>query len=138
VKVLGVDLGTKRTGLAISDDAGSMALAFGVVEGGAEEVIRAVQRSGAQSVVVGLPRNMDGSVGAAGRRVQQFVKILRARTGLPVETFDERLTSFEAERRLAGAPLSRKKKRAHVNVVSAQLILEEYLRSRRPPTSDRD
>lgn len=129
--VLAVDYGTKRIGLAVSDENESMALAYGTVEGGLEAVAEAVRESGAKSVVVGMPRNMDGSMGPAARRVKEFARRLRERCGLPVDTFDERLTSYEAERKLAGAPISRKKKKDHVNVVAAQLILEGYLATRR-------
>jgi putative Holliday junction resolvase len=132
MKILGIDHGTQRIGLAISDEAESMALAYGVVEGGIDAVVSAVQESGAQAIVVGMPKNMNDSIGPAGRRVKQFVEQLRERTKLPVDTFDERLTSYEAEQKLIGAPLSRKKKKAHVNVVAAQLILEGYLRLRGP------
>lgn len=132
MKILGVDYGTKQIGLAISDESEMLALAYGVVEGGLDAVVAAAKESGAQAIVVGLPRNMNDSIGPAGRRVMQFVERLREQTNLPVDTFDERLTSYEAERRLVGAPLSRKKKRAHVNVVAAQLILEGYLRLRGP------
>jgi putative Holliday junction resolvase len=131
VIILGIDYGTKRIGLAVSDPNETMALAFGHVEGGIDAVLPKIKESGAQAVVVGLPRNMDGTIGPSGRRAQRFARALREKTGLPVDTFDERLTSFEAESKLAGAPISRKKKRGHVNVVAAQLILDGYLKSRK-------
>jgi putative Holliday junction resolvase len=130
MKILGVDYGSRRIGLAITDETEILALAHGVVED-LEGVVRAARETGAGKIVVGLPLNMNGSKGPAARRAEGFARRLAAATGLPVETVDERLSSDEAERRLAEAPLGRRRKREHVNVVAAQVILETYLAARR-------
>ena len=128
--ILSVDFGTRRVGLAISDERETLSLAVGVVGPVPEEVAAAAREHGAQLIVVGLPKNMDGTEGAAARRARRFGGALTPLTGLPVQFFDERLTSDEAERRLAGTAIRWKKKRDRVNVVAAQVILEGFLESR--------
>jgi putative Holliday junction resolvase len=127
---MAVDYGVRRIGLAVSDESESLALAYGVTDG-IEGVVRAAREAGAGALVVGLPLNMDGSMGSAARKARRFAEELKGLTGLAVELFDERLTSDEAKRRLAGAPLKRSRKREQVNVVAAQIILEGYLGERR-------
>ena len=78
-----------------------------------------------------MPLNMDDTVGPAARRVLDFVEELKQFVSVPVVTWDERLSSAEAEDRLRGVELGHKKKRDHVNTVAAQVILETYMQSRR-------
>lgn len=138
MKIAAVDPGTRRVGLAISDESETLALALGAVEreGGEEEeafvarVAEKIREAGAEAVVVGLPCRMDGTEGAAARRARRFAEGLRDRLGVPVEMWDERLTTEEAGQRLRAVRMPRRKKRMRMNVVAAQVILEGYLASR--------
>ena len=136
MKVVAIDYGEKRVGLAVSDSEGRLALGLPLYEqrgdgGDAERIAARVMEAGAERVVVGLPFNMDGSEGPAVARVRGFVEELVLHLDLPVDFWDERLTSEEAKGRLRGVPVSGKKRRDHTNTVSAQIILESYLQGRR-------
>jgi putative Holliday junction resolvase len=134
-RILAVDLGTRRVGLAISDQAGGMALALEAFERArgettealADRVAARAREEGAAEIVVGLPLHMDGKETEATRAARRFARLLEERIPVPVATWDERLSSHEAERRMRGAPGSRRRRRLHVNAVAAQVILEEYL-----------
>jgi putative Holliday junction resolvase len=138
VRILSIDYGTKRIGMAISDESGSMALAYGTEDRGqkeadsklAERLARRIEGEGVDEVVVGLPRSMNGQRTAMSRRAARFAKLLGERLSIPVRTWDERLSTQEARHRLRDASISRRKKRQHLNVVAAQVILEEYLKQR--------
>ncbi|MBI5368585.1 MAG: Holliday junction resolvase RuvX [Planctomycetes bacterium] len=135
MRVLAIDYGEKRVGLAISAESG-IPLALPLLERGTMEsdlgrLVELVEGRKVEELVVGLPLNMNGSVGPRARAVLDFVKTLRAVFDLPVATFDERLTSVQATDMLRGSGLGRKQKRAHVNTVAAQLILSAYLEARR-------
>ena len=140
--VLGIDWGTRRIGLAISDAACGVALPAGRLEsrGRARDVaaLCALARErGVAEVVVGLPLLMDGRRGEAARAAQGFAEALRDASGLPVETFDERLSSAEAERalRASGARArgvkARRRKLDARDEVAATILLRAYLELRR-------
>ncbi|MHC4472790.1 MAG: Holliday junction resolvase RuvX [Planctomycetota bacterium] len=136
MRVLGVDFGLKRHGIAISDPLGITAQPVGVVElapgdTGLGELARIAAEREAERIVVGLPFHMDGRPGDHHDEVLAFCDALAARTGLPVETIDERLTTAMAERALAEGGLSRKKRKARVDRMAAQLILQTWLDRRR-------
>jgi putative Holliday junction resolvase len=131
-RILGIDFGDRRIGVAISDELGLTAQPRGVLlvekDGGhLDEMARLCREQGVERVVVGLPRNMDGSLGPRARLTLEFVKVLAARLQLPVETWDERLTTRQAERALWDRGLTHKRRKARRDVVSAQLILQGYL-----------
>jgi putative Holliday junction resolvase len=126
--VLAVDLGTKRTGFAISDPKGSMALALPTLEGaGPVDVALLADEQGADRIVVGLPLNMSGTEGPAAQRTRAFIDELRLHTTLPVEPWDERLSTVEGEARLREAGLDRKARASRKDVAAAIVILESYL-----------
>jgi len=132
MRVVAIDYGTRRMGMAVSDPDGSMALALPVFvrqgdEGDVDRMADRLREQGAERIVLGLPLNMDGTEGDSARQVRAFGTHLQARSGLAVEYVDERLTSEEAQDRLRGLPLSREKRRDHANTVAAQIILEAYL-----------
>lgn len=139
-RILAVDLGTRRVGLAISDEATGVALALDAFERArgetaevlADRVVARAREEAVSGIVVGLPLHMDGKESQATRAARGFAKLLRERSGLPVATWDERLSSHEAERRLRDAPATRARKRLQVNALAAQVILEEYLAAQRP------
>lgn len=136
-KKLGVDYGDVRTGLAVSDPSGLIATGVGTVKPGgmrntARAVAAAAEEHGCVGIVVGLPKNMDGSEGFRAETVQAFVALLGEETELPVELFDERLSTVEAHRMMDLTGTHGKKRRDTVDTLSAQIILQDYLdRARR-------
>lgn len=136
MKVLAIDYGTKRVGLAISDPSEKLALALPMYEwqddgNDAARLAGIAAEHGAEEIVVGLPLNMDDTIGASAERVLEFVEELRQFATTPVSTWDERLSSEEARSRLRGLDIGRRKKRDHTNTVAAQVILESYLEARK-------
>lgn len=134
--ILGLDYGERRIGVAASDPLEIAAHGLDTIErtddeSAIERIAALVAERKAELVVVGLPRNMDGSLGPAAHKVLGFVKRLRTRLpGVPVETTDERLSSAQAHRALSeeGATLQRRAER--VDRMAAQLILTRYLNAR--------
>lgn len=129
MRVLAVDLGGKRTGFAISDPAGTMALALPtLLDVTAVDVAQVAQEQQAELIVVGLPINMDGTSGPAAQRSLDFVEELKLHVEVPVVTWDERLSTAEGDRRLREAGLNRKERKKRADVAAAVVILESYLR----------
>ncbi len=132
---MAVDLGLVRTGLAISDEMEWLASPIGTVTERnlnmlAEKVAQTAKEHGAAQIVVGLPRNMDGSRGESAQRAEAFAQQLRELTGLTVALWDERLTTVSAIGYLNDTNVRGKKRKAIVDTVSATIILEDYLKSR--------
>lgn len=133
-KILGLDVGQKRIGLAISDSLGLVAQGLSVfsrsnIDRDMSELEEIVGTHKVREIVVGLPLNMDGSVGETAKMVLEFVERIKSRLGLPVKVWDERLTTLEAEVLLLEADLSRRKRRGVVDKLAAQRILQGYLDS---------
>ena len=131
-KYLGVDYGDKRTGLAECDISGMLASGICTVrEGGmrntAERVAKEAESRGCKKIVVGLPRNMDGSEGPRAALYRDFAAQLEAAVGLPVKLWDERRTTIDAHRILFESGKNAKKRKKTVDAVAASLILEGYL-----------
>lgn len=134
-RVLALDLGEKRIGLAVSDPEGLLASGRGVyLRRGLEEDLayleRLVVEEGIKEVVLGLPQRLDGSLGPEAQAVLDFKALLEERLKLPVALFDERLTTAEAERVLLEANLSRKRRKGVRDELAAVLILQGYLNAR--------
>lgn len=134
--IMAIDLGHVRTGVAVSDRTEQIASPVGTVtehndERLCETLAQLAKDKKAERLVLGLPRNMDGSLGESARRVQTFADALRDKTGLPVELWDERLTTVSAIGYLNQTNTRGKKRKAVVDTVSAVIILEDYLRRRR-------
>ena len=136
MSVLGIDLGKKRIGLAISDESERIALPAGIIEsrGRAKDLaaIRSlVAERGVRQVVVGLPLHMDGRAGPEAAAARAFANALAGELGLPVETLDERWSSVEAERTLRETGQSRRKRRTGAtDTLAATLLLRTYLERR--------
>jgi putative Holliday junction resolvase len=134
--ILGIDFGSRRLGLAVSDETGRIALPLPPVEcAGAEkdlEAIGALARERAiERVVVGLPLGLDGRKGAQAEAAERFAAALREGLGLPVELLDERFSTREAEQALeASGRRGRKKKKAVLDSVAATVLLRTYLERR--------
>ena len=132
---LGIDFGAKRTGLSISDPAGTMAFPLATLPTGEnlepllEAIVRIATEYEVGELIVGLPLNMDGTEGRQARRTRSFGAALAKRSGLKVAFWDERLSSRAADELLSGADLTRKKKRARIDRIAAQILLQGYLDS---------
>jgi putative Holliday junction resolvase len=132
-KALGIDLGDARIGVAASDDLGMLAHPLETIHVKSSDVKKrilalAVER-GAQTIVVGMPRNMDGSYGAAATKSKEFIEALRSSTEIRVIAWDERLTTVSAQRSLHEAGKNTKKQRPIIDQVAAQIILQGWLDS---------
>ncbi len=126
--ILAVDLGEKRSGFAVSDPRGKLALALPTLADAAPaDVARVAEEQRVEKIVLGLPLNMDGTEGPAARRVQAFAEALRHHIDLPVETWDERLSTAEGEARLRDAGFDRRERSRRSDVAAALVILESYL-----------
>ena len=135
-KTLAVDWGRAVLGLAVSDDLGITAQAVGSLPRASEardlEAIEGhVRRLGVDEIVVGLPKNMDGSLGPSAEAAQALAAALRERLQLPVHLWDERLSTMAAERALLGAGMRRRARRSVVDQVAAVIILQGFLDRRR-------
>lgn len=136
MRVLAVDFGTKKLGLALSDPQGRMALPRGVMPRSGEErdlagLARLVAEEGVTALVVGLPLSLDGEETPSSRGALDFGRKLAARTGLAVHFVDERLTSSEAKARLRESGTRAKKAKARLDAEAAAVILESFLAERR-------
>jgi putative Holliday junction resolvase len=139
-RVLGLDLGQARIGVAISDDRRRVAVPLGTIRTGAPQDVKAiatiVRTNGVSEIVVGHPLRMSGSSGEAADQAEKFAHALRGFLEIPVHLQDERLTTVQAHRALSGAGLSGRDRRAVVDESAATLILQAYL-DRPHPADDR-
>ncbi len=131
-KILGVDFGDTRTGLAVSDPSRLLASGIGTISPGgiektADAVAEAAREQRVVALVVGLPVNMDGSEGARADRCRKFGWMLEERTGLPVVMFDERMSTMNAARYLNETGTRGKKRKGVIDTLSAQIILQNCL-----------
>ncbi|HEX8523552.1 MAG TPA: Holliday junction resolvase RuvX [Tepidisphaeraceae bacterium] len=137
MRTLAIDLGQRRVGLALSDEGGRFATPLQVLEISApqqalDRVLAVVAREGVARIVLGLPLNMDETVGPAARQVIRWGKDLEGRAGISVVYVDERLSSFAAEQSLAdrkrgGEKLTRKRKKEQLDALAAAGFLQEFL-----------
>lgn len=135
--MLGVDLGSRRIGVAASDRSGLIATPLTVIVRGSSqkvdhaELARIVREEEAEAVVVGLPLNMDGSEGAAAESARREVERMATVVGVPVYLHDERRTTVEADRVLMENKMNAQARRRVVDKVAAAVILQSWLDSRR-------
>ncbi|WP_145150178.1 Holliday junction resolvase RuvX [Paenibacillus xylanexedens] len=132
MKILGLDYGDRRIGVATSDAFGWTAQGLEVLERRRDEgefarIAELVREHEISEIVVGLPKNMNGTVGPRGEICIAFAERLRDELNLPVHLWDERLTTMAAERTLIEADVSRKKRKQVVDKMAASLILQNYL-----------
>lgn len=130
--MLGVDFGEKRCGIALSDPTHVIATAHSVIAyRDLADVYRQVtalcNENGVERIVVGLPLNMDGSLGPSAQRAQAFAEALGSRVAVPVTTWDERLSTKSAHNALIEAGTRREKRKGIVDKVAAQILLQHYL-----------
>jgi putative Holliday junction resolvase len=135
MRILGLDVGERRIGVAVADEGVRVALPVTVVErreppADLDAIARLVGEHGAEAVVIGLPISLNGSLGPQAQAVKAFGQELSARLALPIEYWDERLSSVEAERRLADAGRRGPKAKARRDAAAAAIVLQSYLDSR--------
>src|SRR5207302_9820720 len=131
-RVLGVDLGDARTGLALSDELRMLAHPLETIESNSAETVARrikaiVSEKNIDCVVVGLPRNMDGSLGKSAEQAQRFVEKLTGMSNCKVVTWDERLSTVAADRALQTAGKKTRETKGIRDQVAAQIILQSYL-----------
>lgn len=136
MRVLALDIGSKRIGVAVSDELGFTAQALKTLESRGhindiKSVVELVKNLSVTEIVVGMPYNMDGSEGPQAKKALELMDELAQATSVPVFSWDERMTTMAAERMLIEADLSRAKRRKVVDRVAATLILQGYLDSKR-------
>ena len=134
--ILGIDHGDVRTGVAVCDKNEILASPVAVITERHDDVLAQkladiAKEQRAELIVLGLPKNMDGSLGFRAQAIMEFAELLRAVTGLPVVLRDERLSTVSAHQYLNAADVRGKKRKQTVDAVSAVLILEDYLGARR-------
>jgi putative Holliday junction resolvase len=137
MRTLSIDLGARRVGLALSDEGGRLATPIEVLsvpspEHAVAPILELIRKEGVRRLVVGLPLNMDDSVGDAARKTAAWARGLSAASGIPVVFVDERLSSFAAEQRLAerkrgGERMTRGDKKQRLDALAAAGFLQEYL-----------
>jgi len=130
MRYLAIDYGLRRTGLAICDFQETIASPYRVLEGKdqlCERIARIVQAESVETVVVGLPINMDDTEGPQAKAVRTFVKQLISHLNVPILLQDERLSSFSAQEKLADVDLTAGKKRRHLDAIAAAEILHAFL-----------
>jgi putative Holliday junction resolvase len=134
---IGIDYGTRRIGIALSDYGGRLAspadtlAGSGSPPGDARRVIQFAIDNEARAIVVGLPLNMDGTDSDQTRLTRRFIAALAEQTDLPVEVWDERLSSFQADHLLDDAQVPRARRKQLRDALAAQVILQSFLDSRR-------
>ena len=129
-RILGLDLGRARIGVAISDELHLLAHPLETIPANqqpAARVAEIVRHKNVDHVVAGIPKRMDGQIGSAATEVLEFVEKLRAILPCPVVTWDERLTTVAAHRALRDAGKKTRQTRSYVDQVAAQMILQSYL-----------
>ncbi len=134
MRVLALDHGTVRVGVAVSDELGMIArpLEFIPAEPWADFLARLeklLAELQPEQIIIGLPRNMDGSLGPAAEKVREFMARLRETVTMPIRTWDERLTSVQAQRMLREAGHKTRDQRGKVDQTAAAIILQSYLDS---------
>lgn len=132
MRLLGIDFGERRIGLAISDEDGRLAVPLATIErsddrSAIRRIVELARREGVAGLVIGDPVGLDGSRGPAAERVDRFASRLAEASGLPCRKIAETLTSREAERRLAAAGVARRRWPERVDQVAAQILLQEAL-----------
>ncbi len=132
MRIMAIDYGDARTGVALSDPTGLLAGQTFLIKSRKasvvlEELAALARKQGAEELVMGYPRNMDGTLGPRAEKYAAFAKELEAATGLPVVLWDERRTTVDAHRILGEQGIRAKQRKDKVDAVAAALILEGYL-----------
>jgi len=132
-RALGIDLGDARVGVATSDDLGMLAHPLETIQvksgGVLKRILELAKEKSVSTIVVGMPRNMDGTFGPAAEKSREFIEKLKAETTCRVVAWDERLTTVSAQRSLHEAGRKAREHRAVIDQVAAQILLQSWLDS---------
>ena len=136
MRFLAIDLGEKRTGLAVGDDQTGIATPLGIIETRSprerdRHIAEAIEDQGPDALVIGLALFMDGREGPGARSARATADSLRAQFGLPVHLVDERLSSFAADAQMSQSGLTHKGKRQRRDALAAAVLLRDFFRQRR-------
>ena len=136
MRIAALDVGDARVGLAVSDELGLTVRGLGIIRrvGGQrdlEALRRVLEPVGPERLVVGLPLNMDGTEGPRAKKTRTFGERVGAHLGIPIEFWDERLTTVEADQILRDAKVNWRRRKGLVDEVAATVILRDYLAARR-------
>lgn len=136
MRIMGLDLGDKTIGISMSDEMGWTAQGLEVIrrkqespEADLERLDQLIKEYQVEKVIVGLPKNMNGTIGPRGELCKEFGRSLQERTGIPIQMWDERLSTVAAERILISADVSRKKRKQVIDKMAAVIILQGFLDS---------
>ncbi len=132
MRILAIDHGSRRIGVAVSDELKVIAQPLEYIPakpfaGFLARLEELLQEKDVELILVGLPRNMDGSLGPAAQKVQEFVGTLRSQVPVPIRTWDERLTTVQANRLLVQGNVRRDKRKEKVDKMAAAILLQSYL-----------
>lgn len=132
MRILGLDFGTKRIGMSVSDPTGLFAQGLstiqrGSLEGDLKKIANAVREYSVEVIVIGMPRNMNGTYGESSKMVIDFADKLKGLLDIEIKLWDERLTTVAAEKILLEADLSREKRKKVIDKTAAIIILQNYL-----------
>ncbi len=130
MRILGIDHGDVRIGIAMSDETAFLASPLTTVQNGKaaiDEIVALVVEHKVETIVVGLPLNMDGSCGSATKKVRKFSQKLAEKTSVPILEMDERLTTVTAHHNLREAGLDGRQRKGVVDMAAAQIILQDWL-----------
>lgn len=132
MRILGIDYGEKRIGVALSDPLGITAQGLTTIERtqikeDLQKILNIIQEKGVEEVVVGLPKHMNNTLGDKAHAVLAFVELLKKHIHIPINTIDERLSTVRANKAMLEGDLSRKKRKERIDMIAAQLILQNYL-----------
>ncbi|MCS1408464.1 MAG: putative pre-16S rRNA nuclease [Verrucomicrobia subdivision 3 bacterium] len=134
MRILGLDYGTERIGMALSDELGMIAQPVKFIRAyplsGVWAQLRSVHRATPyRLIIIGMPRNMNGTYGPAAAKVKHFIQHLNQEIDIPTKTWDERLSSTQASRVLAQTKVPKRKRKGKVDKIAAAIILQSYLDS---------
>jgi len=132
MRILGLDIGEKRIGVAVSDELGLTAQGVAVIKRTSDkkdigEILKYVEKYNVSKIVVGLPKNMNGTEGRSSELVRSFCEKLKKSLNVVIEYWDERLTTVAAEKILIQGDMSRRKRKVVIDKIAAVLILQNYL-----------
>ncbi len=132
-RALGIDLGDARIGVAVTDELGMLAHPLETIPvragGVVGRILELAKQKNAETIVVGMPRNMDGTFGPAAEKAREFIERLRAKSACRIVSWDERLTTVSAQRSLHEAGRNTREQRKVIDQVAAQFILQGWLDS---------
>lgn len=132
MRIMGLDVGEKTIGVAVSDELGWTAQGIEVIrrqdmKADLTRLKTLAEEYTINEIVIGLPKNMNGTIGEKGKEIQRFAMVLQEETSFPVVLWDERLTTVAAERALLEADVSRRKRKKVIDKMAAVFILQNYL-----------